>query len=125
MIVSSGNAYILCVALPEGESKARPAPARSVPELLRHAFMDNLSTSDDLADLQFYAGLTDQQAAKALNVSLRTFRRWKTSQKPNPTALKLFAILCGHAPWDGWQGWQFQNGLLFPPGYTKHGISPR
>jgi hypothetical protein len=27
-------------------------------------------------------------------------------------------------PWSGWAGWECDNGLLFPPGYTRHGLGP-
>jgi len=27
-------------------------------------------------------------------------------------------------PWAGWDGWEVHRGLLFPPGFTSHGIPP-
>jgi hypothetical protein len=38
--------------------------------------------------------------------------------------VRLLAILAGFVPWDGWHGWELDNGLLFPPGYRRHGIAP-
>ena len=68
--------------------------------------------------------LTDQQAADACLVSLRTYRRWCATGNPDPTALRLLAILAGFVPWSGWHGWEVHNGYLFPPGYTSGGIPP-
>jgi hypothetical protein len=45
-------------------------------------------------------------------------------RKPNPTAIRLYAILAGYVPWHGWEDWEVHNGHLFPPGYVKNGISP-
>ena len=36
----------------------------------------------------------------------------------------MLAILAGYLPWDGWQGWEMHRGCLFPPGFSKGGISP-
>lgn len=57
-------------------------------------------------------------------VSLRTYRRWCSEGNPAPSAVRLLGILAGYVPWDGWQGWEVHGGYLFPPGYTKGGISP-
>ncbi|TCT23861.1 hypothetical protein [Thiobaca trueperi] len=43
---------------------------------------------------------------------------------PDPTALRLLAILAGFVPWSGWHGWEVHNGYLFPPGYVRGGILP-
>lgn len=34
------------------------------------------------------------------------------------------AILAGHVPWAGWNGWEMHTGYLSPPGYNRHGFSP-
>jgi transcriptional regulator with XRE-family HTH domain len=68
--------------------------------------------------------LSSADAATAVGVHPRTVRAWLASGSANPSALKLLAILAGFVPWDGWQGWELDNGLLFPPGYRRHGIAP-
>ena len=66
------------------------------------------------------AGLTQQQAAEYLGVSVRTMRNWETgcNRIPYP-AFKLIRMRAGaivHAP--GWDGWRFtrDGGLLTPDG---------
>ncbi len=54
----------------------------------------------------------------------RTYRGWLADGKAAPAAVRLLAILAGFVPWDAWSGWEFERGLLFPPGYSKHGIRP-
>lgn len=77
-----------------------------------------------LRALQFRSRLSNQQAADLCGVSLRTYRRWLSTRKANAGAVRLLAILAGYVPWDGWQGWEVHQGLLFPPGYSKNGIAP-
>lgn len=89
--------------------------------LLRDAFMGNLTT---FRALQFRAGMSDEQTARALLVSPETVRRWRSDRKPNPTALRLMAILAGYVPWPHWDGWEVHNGALFPPGFNRHGFEP-
>ena len=38
--------------------------------------------------------------------------------------MRLLAILAGFVPWDGWHGWEMHRSCLFPPGFSKGGISP-
>ncbi|MCK7580096.1 MAG: hypothetical protein MZV65_33435 [Chromatiales bacterium] len=57
-------------------------------------------------------------------MSLRTWRRWRATGQPDPTAVRLLAVLAGFVPWVGWDGWEVHNGLLFPPGYRRGGIPP-
>ncbi|NEX19509.1 hypothetical protein G3480_04140 [Thiorhodococcus mannitoliphagus] len=57
-------------------------------------------------------------------MSPRTYRRWLSSGNPDPTAVRLLAILAGFVPWSGWDGWEMHNGYLFPPGYQRGGIPP-
>jgi transcriptional regulator with XRE-family HTH domain len=90
-------------------------------ELLGEGFAANLTT---VGALQQRAGLTAAEAAEALCVSPRTYRRWKAGDGVTPTAVRLLAILAGYVPWPGWEGWEVHRGVLFPPGYTKGGISP-
>ena len=89
--------------------------------LLAEGFAANAST---LHAIQFRARLTNDQAAERCGVSLRTYRRWLANGNPNAGAVRLLAILAGYVPWDGWLGWEVHQGLLFPPGYAKHGIAP-
>jgi len=89
--------------------------------LLQDGYLGNLPT---LRELQLFAGLGTKHAAAACLVSPETFRRWRSDRRPNPTATRLLAILAGYVPWRGWAGWEVHNGLLFPPGYSRHGIAP-
>ena len=90
-------------------------------DVLAQGFRANLSA---LPLLQLLCGLTDQQAAAVCCVSPRTYRRWRKSGQPHPVAVRFLAVLAGYVPWDGWQGWEVHKGLLFPPGFSRHGISP-
>ena len=89
--------------------------------MLSEGFAANLST---LPALQFRCRLSNEEAAKVCGVSLRTYRRWLSTGKPNPLAVRFLAVLAGYVPWDGWQGWEVHGGFLFPPGYSKNGIPP-
>jgi hypothetical protein len=90
-------------------------------ELLAEGFAANPKT---LRALQRACRFSHDQAASACRVSLRTYRRWLASGNPDPTALRLLAILAGYVPWSGWDGWEVHNGYLFPPGYRRGGIPP-
>ena len=90
-------------------------------QFLEDAWLGDLTT---LHQLQFRCRFTVDQALHALCVSPHTYRRWLSDRKPNPTAVRLFAVLAGYIPWHGWDGWEMHNGYLFPPGYVKGGISP-
>ena len=89
--------------------------------ILVDAFQGDLTT---LAELQLRCGFSDHRAAAMCCVSPETYRRWRSDRTPNPTAIRLLAILAGYVPWSGWSGWEVHNGRLFPPGYTRHGIGP-
>lgn len=90
-------------------------------ELLRAGFV---TKSVSLRSLQLLAGLSTAEAADFCRVPFHTYRRWRTSRTPNPTAVRLLAIRAGYLPWPGWEGWEMHEGLLFPPGYQRHGIAP-
>ena len=62
--------------------------------------------------------------AAACLVHPRTVRLWRASSRPNPTAVRLLAILAGFMPWVGWDDWEIHRGYLFPPGYRRAGILP-
>jgi hypothetical protein len=89
--------------------------------ILQEAYQGNLTT---LPELQLRCRLTDVSAANLCHVSPETYRRWKRDRLPNPTAVRLMAILAGYVPWPGWDGWEVHNGYLFPPGYVDRGITP-
>lgn len=90
-------------------------------DFLSDAYLGNLT---NFPELQHALRYTNAKAAEVCCVSVETYRRWLTDRKPNPTAVKLMAILAGYVPWSGWEGWEMHNGYLFPPGYVKNGISP-
>ncbi|BAO44393.1 hypothetical protein [Thiolapillus brandeum] len=87
----------------------------------KDTWVDNLSS---LHELQHRAKLTNEQAALLCGVTVRTWRRWKKDNSAQPAALRLMAILAGHVPWSGWDGWEMHNGYLFPPGFSRNGILP-
>ncbi|GAB4302434.1 MAG: hypothetical protein Kow0096_23920 [Thiohalomonadaceae bacterium] len=94
---------------------------RSSSELLHQGWTGNLTT---LRELQLFAGLSNEDAARLCLVSPETYRRWRRDRSPNPTAVRLLAVLAGYVPWRGWDGWEVHSGLLFPPGYSRHGVAP-
>ncbi len=96
-------------------------PSAPFSSLLHGPWVDNLSS---LHELQHRTKLTNEQAALLCGVSLRTWYRWKKNDSPQPAALRLMAILAGHLPWPGWDGWEIHNSHLFPPGISRNGISP-
>jgi hypothetical protein len=119
-----GNGYTLCaIGQPEPapESPASPRHDWTDDTLLAEGFAANLTT---LRALQRRLCWTTEQAAQALCVSPRTFRRWLSTGNPDPGAVRLLAILAGFVPWVGWDGWEVHNGYLFPPGYRRGGIPP-
>lgn len=90
-------------------------------DLLLNGFMGNVTT---LRALQQRCKMTDQQAAEVCMVAPNTYRRWGKDRDPNPTAVRLMAIMAGYLPWAKWQGWEMDKGLLYPPGYNRGGIGP-
>ena len=90
-------------------------------EFLYRAFRGDLST---LPPLQQRCRFNDVEAARACLVTRETYQRWIRTGKPSPTAVKLLAVLAGYVPWDGWYGWEVHRGYLFPPGFTRHGVTP-
>jgi hypothetical protein len=101
--------------------KLSSVPDWSESELRAEGFATNPTT---LGALQLACRFTDEDAAAACCVSLRTWQRWRATGQPDPTAVRLLAILAGFVPWVGWDGWEVHNGLLFPPGYRRGGIPP-
>ena len=102
-------------------AKLSSVPDWSESELRAEGFAANPTT---LGALQVACRFTDADAAAACCVSLRTWRRWRATGKPDPTAVRLLAVLAGFVPWVDWDGWEVHNGYLFPPGYRRGGIPP-
>jgi hypothetical protein len=73
--------------------------------------------------LQQRLGFSSADTAEACLCSQRQARYWR-SVKPDRLATRYLAILAGYLPWDGWQGWEMDRGILFPPGYRTGGIPP-
>ena len=116
--------YTLCAIQPRGRSGARARAdwlnAESN-ELLAAGFAADSST---LWALQRRLRLSNTETASLLGVHPRTYRGWLADGKAAPAAVRLLAILAGFVPWVGWDGWEVERGLLFPPGYAKHGLLP-
>lgn len=92
-----------------------------VTELLHSGWMGDVTT---LGQIQLLSQLNDEQAAALCFVSPHTYRRWRSDRQPNPMAVRLLSVLAGYVPWPGWSHWEMHDGLLYPPGYTRHGIRP-
>ena len=103
---------------PEGVG---PRGGWSEADLLSEGFAANLSV---LRALQQRCGFSNSQAAVVCVVTLRTYRRWRCQGNPTPAAVRLLAILAGFVPWVGWEDWEVDRGYLFPPGFSRHGLTP-
>jgi hypothetical protein len=90
-------------------------------DILQAAYLGDMTT---LPDLQQLLGFTVGQSAQACFVSEATYRRWLADRRPSKSAVRIMAMLAGYLPWPGWDGWVMDGGYLFPPGFTKHGITP-
>lgn len=88
--------------------------------LLQDGFAGDLTT---LRALQLCCRMTDAQAAEYCMVSPETYRRWGKDRQPSPAAVRLMAIRAGYVPWPGWDNWEVHSGRLFPPGFTRNGVS--
>ena len=115
------TSYTLCAIDKGEESGARPREDWIEAEFLAEGFAANLAT---FPALQRRCRLSNEKAAALCGVSLRTYRRWLRTGKPSACAVRLLSVLAGYVPWDGWDGWEVHGGLLFPPGYSRHGIAP-
>jgi hypothetical protein len=88
-------------------------------EILQDGYAGNLTT---LPALQLLCRFSNADAARFCGVSPHTYRRWRRDRAPR-WAVRLLAIRAGVMPWPGWSGWEVSNGLLFPPGMTRGGLS--
>ena len=98
-MASSTNRYTLCAITDAGQDGAGPRgcwDGGSESQLLGEGFAANLTV---LRALQRRARLSGAEAAKALCVSRRTYRRWLATGKPDPTAVRLLSVLAGYVPW--------------------------
>lgn len=89
-------------------------------DLLSDGYSGNLTV---LRALQLRCGMTDRQAAAFCLVSPHTYARWGKDRDPNPTAVRLMAIMAGYVPWSGWADWEVHAGRLFAPGFSRHGLT--
>lgn len=72
---------------------------------------------DDLAELLMRCRLSSSEAAEFLGVTLRSLQRWRHSGGPVWVG-HLLRYRAGDPPWQGWEGWQFGDGVAYPPGYV-------
>ncbi len=85
--------------------------------------MLNVETGKEFEECRLESRLNDASAAVFLGVTVRTLQRWRNDGAPG-WAMYMLRVHAGHLPWPGWEGWQVDNGHLFPPGYSRNGISP-
>lgn len=71
----------------------------------------------DFRDLRRQAGLTRLEAAKALDVTVRTVQNWETGGARIPwMAHRMLRILRGYAlPGVSWEGWTIDRDTLYAP----------
>lgn len=83
-----------------------------IPGILDDGWHDNLSS---LFELQAIAGLTNEQAAALCGVTLRSYQRWKQTQRAPGYAYRLLAVMAGFLPWRGFENWYFcpHDGRLY------------
>lgn len=70
----------------------------------------------ELDELRLDCRFSGRQAAAFLGVSHRTWLRWKRTGAPGWVGAVL-RVQSGLPPWDGWEGWRFGPGEMWPPGY--------
>ena len=81
-------------------------------------------TSEQFRDARVYAGLTREQAADLVGVSLRTIGHWETgAARPTYAAFKLLRVLRhGDIADPRWSGYSFVRGKLVTP--ENHTFEP-
>jgi hypothetical protein len=84
--------YTLCAIDQREESAPSPREHWSEAEFLAEGFAANLAI---FTALQFRCRLSDEQAAKLCGVSPRTYRRWRSTGKPNAGCVRLLSVLAG------------------------------
>ncbi len=86
--------------------------------------MEKVDSGKCFAECRYEARLSVDETADYLGVSLRTVQRWIQFDNAPAWASYLLWIHAGHLPWTDWEGWQVDNGHLFQPGFSRHGMSP-
>lgn len=100
----------------DGARGARHAKARqAVGPVVRHT--GSVSPSE-LDDLRIRCWFSRRQAAAFLGVTKRTYQRWQHRGAPWWAGV-LLRYQAGESPWEGWDGWRFGHGELWPPGYRQ------
>lgn len=74
-------------------------------------------TAEQFRDARVFGGLTREQAAQALGVSLRTIGHWETGRaRPAWAAFKLLRVIRhGELPDPAWSGYRLIRGALVTP----------
>ena len=72
--------------------------ARAIPARLRKRLMDGqIESGDDVAALRRFVGLTQEQFARAMAISVHTLRNWEQGRrKPEGPAIGLLRIAARH-----------------------------
>lgn len=72
--------------------------ARAIPARLRKRLMDGqIESGDDVAAIRRFVGLTQEQFAQAMAISVHTLRNWEQGRrKPEGPALGLLRIAARH-----------------------------
>lgn len=78
----------------------------------------------DLYELRVTAFMTQADAARLCDVSIRTWRRWENGYVSAPrSVVELFNLLRGELSLFGWSGWYFNGEKLYAPD-LRNGFSP-
>ncbi len=72
--------------------------SRAIPARLRKRLMDGqIESGDDVAALRRFVGLTQEQFAQAMAISVHTLRNWEQGRrKPEGPAIGLLRIAARH-----------------------------
>lgn len=72
--------------------------ASAIPSRLRKRLMlGHFESGDDIAALRRFVGLTQAQFARAMGISVHTFRNWEQGRRyPNGPAIALLRIAARH-----------------------------
>jgi putative transcriptional regulator len=72
--------------------------SRAIPARLRRRLMDGrIESGDDVAALRRFVGLTQEQFAQAMAISVHTLRNWEQGRrKPEGPAIGLLRIAARH-----------------------------
>jgi hypothetical protein len=74
----------------------------------------------DFKDLVTLSGMTDKEICTFLNISIRTFQRYKLNNKAPKAIIECIRMVAGFCPSftkrNDFTGWSFGNGYLWSPG---------